>query len=180
MKRVEERHLPELDDEFCKAYGVEEGGIEQLREEVEENMRRELADAVRARMKKQVLDGLLAANPLELPKSMVDAQVRELQIDAARRMGARDASQIPPPRCVPGAGASTRALSLLISEIIKTANIQVDQTQVQARFEELAQQYPDATAGAAAVSRAIRRCGARWKRRCWKIRSSTGCWNALA
>ena len=31
VKSVEERHLPELDDEFCKAYGVEEGGITQLR-----------------------------------------------------------------------------------------------------------------------------------------------------
>ena len=48
MKSVEERKLPELDDEFCKAYGVEEGGIDRLRAEVEENMRRELADAIRA------------------------------------------------------------------------------------------------------------------------------------
>ena len=145
MKTVEERQLPELDDEFCKSYGVEEGGIERLREEVEENMRRELADAVRARVKKQVMDGLLAANPIELPKSMVDAQVRELQIDAARRMGARDASQIPPPEAFQDAARRRVALSLLISEIISTANIQVDQAQVQARFEELAQQYPDAT-----------------------------------
>ena len=48
VKSVEERHLPELDDEFCKTYGVEQGGIEQLRREVEENMRRELTDAIRA------------------------------------------------------------------------------------------------------------------------------------
>ena len=144
VKSVEERHLPELDDEFCKSYGVEEGGIEQLRSEVEENMRRELADAIRARVKKQVLDGLLAANPIELPKSMVDAQVRDLQIDAARRMGARDASQIPPPDAFQDAARRRVQLSLLIGEVIKTANIQVDQAQVQARFEELAQQYPDA------------------------------------
>jgi trigger factor len=143
VKLVEERSLPELDDEFCKAYGVEEGGIERLRTEVQENMQRELADAVRARVKKQVLDGLLAANPLELPKSMVDAQVRDLQVDAARRMGARDASQIPAPEGFQDAARRRVALSLLIGEIIRDANIQVDQAQVQARFEELAQQYPD-------------------------------------
>ena len=40
---------------------------------------------------------LLAANPLEVPRSLVDAQVREMQIDAARRMGAKDASQLPAP-----------------------------------------------------------------------------------
>lgn len=143
VKQVEERKLPELDDEFCKIYGVEEGGIERLRSEVQENMQRELADAVKARVKKQVLDQLLAANPLELPKSMVDAQVRDLQIDAARRAGARDASQIPPPEGFQDAARRRVALSLLIGEIIRTANIQVDRAQVQARFEELAQQYPD-------------------------------------
>ena len=145
-RSIEERQLPELDEAFAKTYGVEDGGIERLREEVEENMKRELADAVRARMKKQVMDGLLAANPLELPKTMVDAQVRELQIDAARRMGARDASQIPPPAGFQEPARRRVALTLLIGEIIRTANIQVDQAQVQSRFEELAQQYPDAQA----------------------------------
>lgn len=144
VKSVEERQLPELDDEFCKAYGVEEGGVERLRQEVEENMKRELADAIRARMKKQVMDGLLAANPLELPKTMVDAQVRELQIDAARRMGARDASQIPPPDAFHDAARRRVSLTLLVSELVKNAKLQVNQSQVLARFEELAQQYPDA------------------------------------
>jgi trigger factor len=144
VKSVEERHLPELDDEFCKVYGVEEGGIAQLRKEVEENMRRELSDAIRQHLKKQALDGLAAANPIELPKSMVDAQVRDLQVDAGRRMGARDASQLPPPEAFQDAARRRVQLSLLVGEVIKSANIQVNQAQVQARFQELAQQYPDA------------------------------------
>ena len=143
VKQVEERTLPELNDEFAKLYGVEEGGVERLRSEVQENMERELGEAIKARVKKQILDGLLAANPIELPKSMVDAQVRELQIDAARRMGARDASQIPPPEGFQEPARRRVALSLLIGEIIRNANIQVDQAQVQTRFEELAAQYPD-------------------------------------
>lgn len=144
VKSVEDRVLPELDDAFCKSYGVEEGGIERLREEVRENMGRELIDAVRARLKKQVMDGLLAANPIELPKTMVDAQVREMQIDAARRIGARDASQIPPPDAFMDAARRRVALTLLVGEVIRIANVQVNQAQVQARFQELAQQYPDA------------------------------------
>jgi trigger factor len=143
IKSVEERQLPELDDEFCKAYGVEEGGIQRLREEVEENMRRELGEAIRARLKKQVMDGLLAANPLELPKSLVDQQVRELQIDAARRMGATDMSQVPPADGFVDAARRRVALGLLVSEVIKTAEIKVDQAKVSARFEELAMQFPD-------------------------------------
>lgn len=143
VKQVEERQLPELDDEFAKLYGVDEGGIERLRAEVKENMERELGEAIKARVKKQILDGVLEANPIELPKAMVDAQVRELQIDAARRMGARDASQIPPPEGFQDTARRRVALSLLVGEIIRTADIQVDQARVQARFEDLAAQYPD-------------------------------------
>jgi trigger factor len=75
---------------------------------------------------------------------MVDAQVREMQMDAARRMNARDASQIPPADAFQDAARRRVQLSLLVGEVIKDANIQVNQSQVQARFLELAQQYPDA------------------------------------
>lgn len=141
---VEEQQLPELTDEFCKSYGVEEGGIDRLRQEVEENMRRELTDAVHARVKQQVMDALLAANPVELPKTLVDAQVRDLQIDAGRRMGAKDVSQLPPADGFVETAKRRVALSLLINEVIKTAKIELDQGKVQLRFEELAQQFPDA------------------------------------
>jgi trigger factor len=144
VNSVEEQKLPDLDDEFCKSYGVEEGGIERLRMEVEENMRRELAEAVRSRLKKQILDGLLAANPLELPKSLVEQQVRELQLDAGRRMGAKDVSQLPSAESMLEPAKRRVALSLLINEVIKTANINLDQAKVHTRFEEIAQQFPDA------------------------------------
>jgi trigger factor len=144
VNSVEEQKLPELDDEFCKSYGVEEGGIDRLRMEVEENMRRELAEAVRSRVKKQIMDGLLAANPLELPKSLVEQQVREMQLDAGRRMGAKDVSQLPSAESMLEPAKRRVALSLLINEVIKTANINLDQAKVQTRFEELAQQFPDA------------------------------------
>lgn len=144
VKSVEEQKLPELDEEFCKSYGVEEGGIERLRQEVEENMRRELGDAVRARLKKQVMDGLLAANPVELPKSVVEQQVREMQVDAGRRMGAKDVSQLPPAESFVEPARRRVALSLLINEVIRSAAINLDHAKVQTRFEELAQQYPDA------------------------------------
>jgi trigger factor len=140
---VEEQQLPELNDEFCKSFGVEEGGIDRLREEVQDNMRRELADAIHSRVKKQVLDALLAANPLELPKSLVDNQVRELQMDAGRRMGAKDASQLPPAETFVEPARRRVALSLLINEVIKTAALKVDQSKVSDRLEELAQQFPD-------------------------------------
>jgi len=143
LKKVEEKQLPELDDEFCREYGVLEGGIEQLRKEVRENMERELGQNVRARLKQQLMEGLLAANPVEVPQSLVDAQVREMQIDAARRMGARDASQVPPPEPFVEGARKRVALGLLIGELIKTRGIKIDRERVESRLVDLAASYPD-------------------------------------
>jgi len=143
VKTVEGQQLPELNDEFCKSYGVEAGGIERLREEVTENMRRELGDAVRTRLKRQIMDALLAANPLELPKTLVDSQVRDLQIEAGRQMGAQNVSQLPAADSFVEPARRRVALSLLVNEVIRTAQIKLDQAKVRERFEELAAQFPD-------------------------------------
>jgi trigger factor len=143
LKKVEEKKLPELDDEFCREYGVLEGGIEQLRKEVRDNMERELEQNVRARLKAQLMEGLLAANPVDVPQSLVDAQVREMQVDAARRMGARDASQVPPPEPFIEGARRRVALGLLIGELIKTRGLKIDRERVESRLADLAASYPD-------------------------------------
>jgi trigger factor len=143
VKKIEERRLPELDDEFCRDYGVLEGGIDQLRREVRDNMERELADNVRARLKQQLLDGLLKANPVEVPSGFVDAQVREMQIEAARRAGATDASQVPPADSFVEPARRRVALGLLIRELIKTRGVQIDRDRVEARLADIAATYPD-------------------------------------
>jgi len=143
VKKVEEKVLPELDDEFCSEYGVLEGGMEQLRAEVRENMGRELTTNIRTRLKQQLFDRLLEGNPVEVPRGLVDAQVREMQIDAARRIGARDASQVPPPETFQEPARRRVALGILISELIKDRGIELDRARVEERLAELAADYPD-------------------------------------
>jgi len=143
LKKVDEKLLPPLDDEFCREYGVAEGGLEQLLSEVADNMRRELKDNIRGRLKQQLLDRFFEANPLEVPKSLVDAQVRDMQMDTARRIGAKDASQVPPPEPFVEPARRRVALGLLISELIKSRGIELDRARVEARLNELAATYPD-------------------------------------
>jgi trigger factor len=143
VKKVEEPELPPLDEQFCAAYGVAEGGIAKLREEVSENMRRELEQNVRMRLKSQVLERLVAANPIELPAALVESQVREMQLDTARRMGVRDASQIPAREPFVEPARRRVALGLLINEIIKTEKIELDQAKVAARLDDVVSTYKD-------------------------------------
>ncbi len=140
---VEETKLPEVNDEFCKAFGIEEGGVEALRAEVRDNMERELSQAVRGRMKTQVMDKLLAANPLDLPTVLVEQEIRDMQLETLRRMGARSARQLPPREPFEANARRRVALGLLLNEVIRSASIQVDAAQVQARLEEMVAGFDD-------------------------------------
>ena len=146
VKAVEEVELPEVDDAFCKAFGVNEGGVEALRTEVRENMERELAQAVRNRLKGQVMDKLLAANPLELPSILVEQEVRDLQLEALRRMGARSARQLPPREPFEANARRRVALGLLLNEAIRKAAIALDAARVQSRLDELVSGFEDPAA----------------------------------
>lgn len=143
VKRVEEQSLPAIDEEFCRAFGVEAGGVEALRSEVRKSMERELADVIRNRVRTQVLDALYAENPIDVPRALIEEQVQQLQIDAARRMGARDASQLPPRQPFEAPARKRVALGLLMGQIVRAEGIAVDRKRAEERVEELAASYPN-------------------------------------
>ena len=143
VKKVEEQALPAVDDEFGRAFGVEEGGVEALRAEVRKSMERELADVIRNRVRTQVLDALYAENPIDIPRALIEEQVQQLQIDAARRMGVREASQLPPREPFEAPARKRVALGLLLGQIVQAQSIAVDRERVQARIEELAAGHPN-------------------------------------
>jgi len=143
IKRVEQQSLPEVDEEFCRAYGVEEGGIEALRVEVRKSMERELGDVIRNRVRGQVMDALYRENTFEVPRSLVDEQVQRLQVDAARRIGAKDASQVPPREVFEDQARRRAALGLLMGQIVQSEGIKIDRERVQTRLNDLVAQYPN-------------------------------------
>ena len=143
IKKVEQQSLPEVDEEFCRAYGVEEGGIEALRTEVRKSMERELGDVIRNRVRGQVMDSLYRENTFEVPRSMIDEQVQRLQVDAARRIGAKDASQVPAREVFEDQARRRAALGLLMGQIVQAQNIRVDRERVQTRLNDLVAQYPN-------------------------------------
>jgi trigger factor len=143
IKRVEEQSLPVVDEEFGRAYGVETGGVEALRVEVRKSMERELSDVIRNRVRGQVLDALYRQNPVDIPRALLEEQVQQLQIDTARRMGVRDASQIPAREPFEEPARRRVALGLLMSQIVQTEQIKLDRDRVQTRLGDLLAQYPE-------------------------------------
>lgn len=146
VKSVEEPSLPELDEEFCKAFGVTEGGIPKLREDVAANMRRELEQALRNRNKTAVMEKLYQANPIDVPNGLLEAQVRDMQVEVMRRTGAKDVSQAPPREPLIEPARRRVALGLLINDIIRREKITLDPARSNARLDELVGAYGDAAA----------------------------------
>lgn len=153
VKHIEEQSLPAVDEDFCKAFGVEEGGVEALRAEVRKSMERELADLVRNRLRAQVLDALHSQNPIEVPRALVDEQIQQMQFDAARQMGVREASKLPPREPFEAPARKRAALGLILGQIIQAEGLQVDRQRAQERLDELVAGYPNPEEARAAYQR---------------------------
>ncbi|VTR18922.1 trigger factor [Actinobacillus pleuropneumoniae] len=61
--------------------------VEDLRAEIKKNMQRELKNAVTARVKNQVINGLIAQNEIEVPAAAVAEEVDVLRRQAVQRFG---------------------------------------------------------------------------------------------
>jgi trigger factor len=133
---VAEAQLPELNDEFARVFGVGDGGLAQLREEIRRNMERELAAVIKSRVKQQVFDALLEKASLDVPGSLVDSEIEALikKDEAAADAGAdRGRYEDEARRRV--------SLGLLIAEIIRRNQLQIDPERVRETVENLAQSY---------------------------------------
>ena len=143
VKQVEEQVLPPVDEAFCRAYGVEEGGIDALRTEVRASMEREMNSVIRGRVRSQVMEALYRNNPLEVPRALVEDAAQQMQMDAGRRAGAREASQLPPREQFQEPARQRVALGMIMGEIVRTHSLTVDRGRVQSRLEDLVASFPN-------------------------------------
>jgi trigger factor len=139
--KVEEQSPAHFDEDFARSFGIADGNLDNLRSEVRANMERELNEAIRQKMRAQVLDGLYSSNPIELPRQMVEETIQELQVEMLRRAGVRDAKQLPPRQPFEEPAKRRVALGLLMSEVVRGAGIKVSREAVQEKLNELAASY---------------------------------------
>lgn len=144
LKKVEQRELPELDEAFIKRFGVADGSLEGLRAEVHKNMERELKNAVRNRVKTQVIDGLLNANDIHVPAALIDGEIDVLNRQVAQRFGGNEKQALELPRELFEEQAKRRVkVGLLLGEVIRKHELKADEARVSALIEEMASAYED-------------------------------------
>ncbi len=144
VHRVEEEELPPLDDTLAELYDVKEGGLATLRADVRANMEREAKQRVSGDIKEQALNGLVDANPIEIPNSLKEREIQSLQHEAMRRLGIEDHDKAPPAENFAEAAERRVRLGLLVRQLIQDNNLSVDTDRVRKHVEEMCASYENA------------------------------------
>ena len=145
MKKIEAANLPEVDDAFAKALGIKEGTVEALRADVRKNLDREVKFRLMSKNKGAVMDALLKAAELDVPKALVESET-ERMVESARadlkQRGIKDADTAPIPAEIFQPQAERRVrLGLVVAELVRASNLQAKPDQLQKHIEELSQSY---------------------------------------
>lgn len=147
LNSISEQQLPELNEGFFASFGVTEGGLEKFRADVRDNMEREKERVVTAKVKSQVLDALLTANTIEMPKALVQQEIDVLRQQAVQQYGQLsaklDVRSLLPDDLFRKRAEKRTALGLLISEVVSEQKISIDNDRVRKLVESIAATYED-------------------------------------
>lgn len=143
LNKVSEKALPEVNEEFFASFGVSEGGMEAFREEVANNMRREMKTASRNKLKNQIMDAVLEEVEVSVPEALLAGEVEQLRNQTLQQMGGGqnlDSSLLPDDLFREQAQRRV-VLGLVLGEVIQQQNLQADAVKVREAIDELAATY---------------------------------------
>jgi trigger factor len=146
VKKVEAPQLPDVDAEFAKGLGIADGDLDKMKAEVKSNLEREVKKRLQSRIKNQVMEVLLAVNPFDVPRSLVEAEAQQMAENAKREMESRGMAMknIPVEPSWFGEQATRRVkLGLLLAEVVKAKELFAKPDQVRAIVDDFAETFED-------------------------------------
>ena len=139
--KVQAPKLPDIDSEFVKLFGIDDGDLETFRKEVRANLERELKAALMARLKSEVAEKLANAHgDLTVPKLMVQSEAQNMAAGSVPR------GQQPPPQLVEAAMpiAQKRVVAgLLMGEIARKQSLVIDRKRIAEQLAAIASTYEE-------------------------------------
>ncbi len=141
VHKVNKKELPKV-GELAEALGVEEGNINKMKEDVKANMERELKNALTAKVKNQVMDALVEAHEVEVPKSAIDSEIDALRKQVVQQYGGNEdmAANLPAEMFEDQATRRVK-LGLIIGSFINQKELQADDDAIEAQLQEMASVY---------------------------------------
>jgi len=146
IKRVEQPQLPEVDVDFAKSLGIADGDLQRMRSEIKTNLEREVSKRLRSRVKEQVMKLLLEANPIEVPRTLVNHEALQLAENARNDLRSRgiDPKNIGVDQRWFGEQAERRVkIGLILAEVASKNGLHAKPEQIRAMVDDFAQSYED-------------------------------------
>jgi len=144
MKQVEWGHLPEVNEDFAKALGVPDGDVNKMRQDIKDNLLREVKNRLNGINKNNVMDALLKVSEFDIPKVLQEQEIDQIMESTRRDMAQRGMNQndvqFPREMFAPQAERRVR-LGMILGKIMKDNNIDAGQEKITAKAEEMAASY---------------------------------------
>lgn len=144
LKRAEAPQLPEVDAAFARSLGIEDGDVAKMRAEIRANLESEIRKRIKARIKEQAMQALLDANPLDVPKALIEQESESMAEAARQDLASRgaDIRNMPVDATWFATQAERRVkLGLIIAEAVKGNALHAKPEQVRALIDEQAESY---------------------------------------
>jgi trigger factor len=142
---VEEKTLPELDDNFLVSIGFNDKTLGDLRAEIKSNLNNELETNLRQVRKKRVFDVLRENNKFDVPVVFVNEEKDYLERQEKTRRGMKEDDALPEEVDFQAIAKDRVALSLILQAIIKERAVKLDENKVDQHLDKLVAAYPNAT-----------------------------------
>jgi len=136
--------LPEVDAELARSLGVENGDVVQMRNEIKQSLEQEVSKRVNAKLKEQVFQVLLDNVKLELPRSLIEFEMRRLMQTTQTNLQQRGVDlnnvNLEPALFEQQAKRGT-ALRLILAELVQKNELQAKPEQVRAMVDQFGQSF---------------------------------------
>lgn len=141
VKQVEEKHLPEINEEFAKNLGIEDGDVSKIRSKVLADMESYAKQLLEEKEKKQLIDLLLLNYPIILPKSLVIQEEKRLLAACKRNyqdqgVMIKDLNEKAIQQ-IAAQAISNVHLSLLFRSVVANYNLNLDEKTLQNKLQQV-------------------------------------------
>jgi len=140
VKKVEAGELPALDEDFVKEFGIEDGNLDALKEQLKSNMSVELEQRKKAFVKGRVMQSLFDTNEFEIPNALVKQEIEALRKQSMNEIKVKDESKLPDSLFEEEAKRRI-SLGLIIGEIVQKNELQLDSDKVTDQLNRIASSY---------------------------------------
>lgn len=141
---VSQPTYPEIDADFAKSLGVEDGDVEKMKAEITESLKQEVAKRVSAKLKEQVFQALVEDSDLEIPRVLLGTEINRMMETTAQNLKQRGADlsniKLEPAMFEDQAKRSTK-LRLILGELINTNGLHASAEQISAMVDVFAQSF---------------------------------------